>query len=342
MPWSKTSNALSVIANMTNLYFLNLQGNRINDTKIIEFGNALKKLTKLEYLYISSMEGEKSPEFIIIAEALANMQDLVQLGINNSSFVDIVKIEIAKSLRFTTKLKSLEIQNCKFSEEATEILGNNLKNMHALEDLYLVDNDLSFAGAKSIGDALEDKIKLKILFIGDSKMTLNGGLEFAKAFNNKPNLSMLGLDKVFDQSENIASNIIFESLSNAPNVNELIIKNMSIVDESVDSIGKSLSKMKNLNVLILDSNQITAYGAKIILHSLKNHLKLAKISLEDNIVNGEENSSIFLKSDAIINNDLKQKTETRIVWTPMAFEDQPIKYLEFKNWERLSAYESTR
>ena len=305
LSYSYLSNELSrTISKLTDLNFLKLPNNSINDNEINEMGDALKKLTKLKYLSVRTMYGE-SPEFVKFGEAIANMPDLEELYIETSRFVEVAQIEIAKSLQFCTKLRSLRLLQCYFSEKATETLDESFKNMQHLEYLHLESNDLSSAGAKSIANGLSDKIQLRKLAIINTKLATVHGKGFGTALYNKPNLIELTLTN-FDLDNN-ASIELFDYLSNAPKLDDLDFQYVSISDESVNALGKSLSKMKQLRLILLDSNQITRFGPQIILDSLKSNFQVASLILEDNIVNAKDDSLMFLESDVIINNGLKQR-----------------------------------
>lgn len=94
--------------------------------------------------------------------------------------------------------------------------------MNDLRYLDIRNIRLGTLGAISLGNALESKIKLEELYLDHIEISKEGILSFIKVFNNKSNLKTLKFS-IKEELDNETSDIIINSLLNAPNVTTLSI-----------------------------------------------------------------------------------------------------------------------
>ena len=311
---------LESLSTKTKLTYLNLLDAYIEDDKdIISLGDALKNLTLLKYLNLNHLSRDRYQGthhgFLNLAQAIALMPNLETLDLGKNDLNVDEAIELGKALQQKTKIQYLDLRGCfSSSEQASIELAKALMLMNDLRYLDIRNIRLGTLGAISFGNALENKIKLEELYLNHIEISKEGILSFTKVFNSKPNLKTLKFS-IKEELDNETSDIIINSLLNAPNVTTLSINGGShnkkglVSDDNLVALGNYLKSLKNLKILNLDGNEITKQGAEFILDKLKQNQTLKSLSLQNNILDPYEKSDtvIFTKSAVIQNNNLKQR-----------------------------------
>jgi len=184
------ANVAAVIQCNLMLQYLCLDGNELIDTGIITICDALKYITKLRVLSLSSNgitdDAAEAITFVVFSNKC--LEDL-SLGNNKLSCEGICKI--VHSLNSLCRLRKLDLYHNQVTKQVADELVNTLSNCYTLQELYLSDNMLGTEGAIKIFESLKHKSKLQVLTLSNNNITDEAIDELCLVLAQNPRLQVL-------------------------------------------------------------------------------------------------------------------------------------------------------
>jgi hypothetical protein len=273
------SNAISLFKDLTSLTMI-LSNNQNSNEGVIYLANAIKKLTKLDYLYLDFRGGRNSitdEGFKYVFEALSHLASLNTLTIYFSGFGNHNRV----------------------TDQGITDFSNSLSIMQSISDLLLSfsegDNFITDDGLDQLAQALSHLKQLNsfVLYLsgGFNAISDDGIAHLSKKLQTLPQLDSLTLD--FSGGKHIITDIgihyLSEKLAKITNFRSLALhfsgfgNHNHVTDESIEYLASSITKMKQLQTLSLGfsggENNITDDGIQILMNSVQGLEFLSELTL---------------------------------------------------------------
>lgn len=184
--------------------------------------------------------------------------------------------------KHASKIKTWYLAGNEINFEGIKLISNALENDQNCESLWLKRNPIKSEGAKYIGQMLTKNKFIKILDL-DNTGLLDDGIKFI--FENLKQNSTLrhlyidanGITEV--GAKYISNYFNFLCENKLKGISSLWIGINRLDDNGIILISEALKNYTYLRRLVVESNRITAKGAKILFELLKNHKNLICLDL---------------------------------------------------------------
>ena len=237
------------IINSTQLAVLDLNMNNI-EAIAIQVVKALQQINSLTELYLGNcnLPKEICDELQLVISCNEYLETL-SLPNNNLCYSTVL---ILQALNKISTLKVLNLQGNEMTEEVSKLLASVILNNLNIEQLFL-DNNYIGKGILIIVKALQQVNSLKVLSLGNVNMPKDVSGELALAIQCNRYLDTLHLN-----DNNLQSSAVFilQGLSKISSLNVLNLQSTQLTDEVGIYVSSAICENTELMELSLDNNNI--------------------------------------------------------------------------------------
>ena len=273
-----TDNLVDVIKNNNGLESVHLSGIKLQLSAVAVL-QALKELSSLKELHLNGI-GLSQRMVGKLAELINNNKclEIFDIGNNNLQSSAIVILE---ALKTNTNLKKLNLNGNNMSVKVADVLANVIRCSSCLEALHLKGNNLQ-SSVGLILESLKRLSTLKLLDLGDNNLSGKVVCELVDVLKNNFYLEKLYLFNNNLQSSAVA---ILEALKDISTLKVLNLGNVSMSENTIDSLSDVIKNNVDLEELCLFKNNLQL-SAIVILQALKGTSNLRKLDLIANNMTG--------------------------------------------------------
>ena len=296
----------SIILHNVKLIRINLSDNNLGNGALHVI-KAIQHLTRLEVLQLSNInfgeevikECDQDLSYIIIN---CTQLAVLDLSMNN---IETIAIQVAKALQHTKSLIQLNLGNCNLPKEICDELKLVISCNEYLETLSLPNNNLCYSTVLIL-QALNKISTLKVLNLQGNQMTEEVSKLLASVISNNPNMEQLFLDNnyigkgilVIAKALQQVNSLKVLSLGNVNMPKDVsgelalaiqcnrYLNTLHLNDNNLQSsavfILQKLSKISSLNVLNLQSTQLTDEVGVYVSSAICENTELMELSLDNN------------------------------------------------------------
>ena len=269
----------NVIKNNLGLKLLNLSDNdlRTSATVILQ---GLKNNFQLQGLNLcrNNMTGQVSEA---LANVIKNNSDLQQLSLSNNELGSSAVI-ILKALADNFQLKSLNLNRNNMTEKVANDLANVIKNNLGLQQLGLSYNNLR-SSATLVLRALTEHLQLKLLDLSGNNMTEHVAVALANVIKIISGLQQLNLSNNNFKSSAV---IILQALADNRHLEVLDLNSNNMTEVVTKDLANVIKNNLGLKQLCLFDNDLSTSGV-VILQALTEHMNLEILDLGKNNMTGQ-------------------------------------------------------
>ena len=304
---SKAAVIFQALIKSSHLVVLDFSRNRMTRRVLEDLANVIKNNLDLRQLYLSENDLRSSAVVIMqaltehmqlevldfsgnnmngqVAEALANViknnLGLQQLGLSNNELGSSAVI-ILKALAGNFQLKSLNLNRNNMTEKVANDLANVIKNNLGFQQLGLSYNNLR-SSATLVLRALTEHLQLKLLDLSGNNMTEHVAVALANVIKIISGLQQLNLSNNNFKSSAL---IILQALADNRHLEVLDLNSNNMTEVVTKDLANVVKNNFGLKQLCLFDNDLSA-SVVVILQALTEHMNLEILDLGKNNMTGQ-------------------------------------------------------
>ena len=271
---------LQILAQSDTLEVLDISENEIQTEGAVRIFRALKSRRSYLKKLILTNNGITKYAADEIGLALTTNNTLEVLNLSHNKLQSTGIAEIMYSLNKDNKtLMDLDVESNDITDSATGNIAAALAHNTSLEQLNLSGNSLKTKGAIKILRALETNKTLKTLSMRDCDITYT---EQAGDYITNALACNSGLEKLLlckNRLQTSGAIKIMQSLQKNCTLKVINLWNNNITDQVANEVANTLANNTCLEELVLQKNQISSEGVKIILSGLKHNRSLKLLAI---------------------------------------------------------------
>ena len=254
----KTANDIAAIVYCnTKLKVIEVSGNKLQTTGVINIMKGLQGIYTLEKLYLNNNNiTVEAAEYIAAVISCNNHLQELNLGSNYLQTSGIIKI--TKSLQEISSLITLYINHNNITDKATDDIAAVICCNGHLQELNLGGNNLQTSGIIKITKRLQKISSLTKLYINHNNITHEATDDIAAAISCNTKL------QEFDVSGNnlqiTSVKKIVRTLKDISTLRKLYLSNSNITDKVADDIVVAISCNTQMEVLDVSGKQSSSNG----------------------------------------------------------------------------------
>ena len=249
-----------------------------------EVKNSLRKLTSLQYIFISNNQfgSEAAGD---IAKILLNNTKLLKLYIWGNNLRTSGAIEIARGLQNTSALLEFSISYNNIGSEAAGDIAAVLSHNLILRKILINNNNLETSGAITIARGLTTTKSLTMLDISNNNIGSEAADDIATVLSH--NFKLQNFNISGNNLETSGAIIVSRSLQHLKSLLEFNISNNNIGSEAADDIAAVFSHNTKLKMFWMHNNNLGTSGTIKIARALQSISSLITCSISNNNIGSE-------------------------------------------------------